>query len=63
MGAGQDREPDAVHVLLDRGRDDLLRSLVQTGVNHFETGIAKGAGDDLGAAVMAVQTRFSHQHS
>src|SRR6185369_17606627 len=63
VGTGQDREPDAVYVLLDSGRDDLLGGLVQTGVDDLETGVAKGAGDYLGAAIVAVQPRFSDQYA
>ncbi len=36
----EDRDPDGVRILLDRGLDDLLRGLVQTGVDHLHARIA-----------------------
>ena len=36
---GEDRDADGVGVLLDRGLDDLLRRLVQAGVDHFHAGV------------------------
>ena len=35
--AGEDRDADGVRVLLDRGLDDLLRRLVETGVDDLHT--------------------------
>ncbi len=57
---GEDRQADQVGVLLDRGLDDLLGRLVEAGVDHLVTGVAQGARDDLGAAVVAVETRLGH---
>jgi hypothetical protein len=57
---GQQREADAVGVLLQDGLGDLLRRLVQTGVDHFEAVIAQGPGDGLGATVVAIETGFRH---
>jgi hypothetical protein len=37
--AGQDRDADRVGVLLDRGLDDLLRRLVEAGVDDLHPGI------------------------
>ena len=62
MGAGQDREADTVHILLNGGRNNLLRSLVQPGVNDLETCVAEGTGDDLGTAVVTVQARLSNKY-
>ena len=56
MRAGEDREPDRVRVLLDRGLGDLLRRLMQAGVDHLHAGVPQGARDDLRAAVVAVQS-------
>ena len=55
VGAGEDREADRVGVLLDHRLGDLLRRLVQAGVDHLHAGVAQGAGDDLGAAVVPVE--------
>ena len=56
VGAGEHREADDVGVLLDRGLDDLLRRLVQPRVDDLHAGVAQGPRDDLGAAVVAVET-------
>ena len=53
--AGEHREADRVGVLLDRGLDDLLRRLVQAGVDDLHAGVAQGPGHDLGAAVVPVE--------
>src|SRR5712692_9496457 len=60
--AGEDREPDDVHIFLRCGRGYHLRGLAQTGVNHFHPGVAQRAGDNLSAAVVAVQPRLGNQH-
>ena len=61
MRPGQERQPDAVHVLLQGRRHNHLRRLVQSCVDDFEPGIAQGPCDDLGAAIVAVQADFSDQ--
>ena len=53
--ARQQRQPDGVCVLLDRGLHDLFRRLVQPGVDDLEPRIAQGAGYDFGAAIVAVE--------
>ena len=55
MGAGQDRQPDRVGVLLDRGGHDLLGRLVQAGVDDLHPGVPQHPGHHLGAAVMPVE--------
>ena len=60
VGAGEDREADRVGVLLDHGLGDLLGRLVQAGVDHLHAGVAQGAGDDLGAAIVAVEAGLGH---
>ena len=50
-------------VLLDRGLDDLLRRLVETGVDDLHPGVAKRPGDDLRAAIVTVKTRLRDHHS
>ena len=54
------REPDRVGVLLDRGLGDLLGRLVQARVDHLEPGVAQGARDHLGPAVVPVEARLRH---
>ena len=54
--AGEDREADAVGILLDRRLHDLLGRLEEPGVDHFHAGIAQRARDHLRAAVVAVET-------
>ena len=58
MRAGEDAQTDAVHIFLNGGFDNALRRLAQAGVEHFHAGIAESAGDDLGAAVVAVKAGF-----
>ena len=43
--------------------DDLLRRLAQAGVDHLHAGVAQRAGDDLGAAVVAVEPRLGNDDS
>ncbi len=59
--AGEDAEPDAVHIFLEGRVDDHLRRLAQAGVDDFHAGVAQRAGNDLGATVVAVEARFGHQ--
>ena len=56
MRAGEDRDPDRVGVLLDRGLDDLLGRLVQAGVDDLHPRVTQRACDDLGAPVVPVET-------
>src|SRR5262245_30514045 len=66
--AGEDRQADDVGVLLQRGRHDLLGCLAKAGIDDFHPGIAQRPGDDLGAAIMTIETglgnddaEFAHQ--
>ena len=61
MRAGQDREADDVDVLLLGGIGDHLRRLAQAGVDHLEALVAQPAGEDLGAAIVAVEARLGDQ--
>ena len=57
---GQQRKPHRVRVLLHRGADHLLGCLVEAGVDDLEAGVSQGAGDHLGASVVAIETRLGH---
>ena len=61
--AGQDGQADHIRVLLQRRGDDLLRRLAQAGVDHLHAGVAQRPGDDLGAAVVAVEARLGDDDS
>jgi len=61
--AGQDRDPDGVGVLLDRRLDDLLGSLMEAGVDHLHAGVSERAGDDLGPAIVPVETGLRDDHT
>ena len=63
MGAGKQRQPDGVGVLLDHGAHHLIRGLVQSGIDHLEARIPERSGDDLCAAVVPVQAGLGHDHS
>ena len=62
VGAGEHRQADGVGVLLDDGLDDLLRRLVQAGVDDLHAGVAQRARHDLGAAVVPVEARLGDDH-
>ena len=59
--AGEDREPDAVHVLGDRGGDDLLGRQPDALVDDLEAGVAGAYGDLLGAVGVPVETGLADQ--
>ena len=61
--AGEDRDANGVRVLLDRGLHDLLRGLVETRVDHLHSRVPQGAGDDLRAPVVPVQTRLGDHYT
>ena len=63
VGAREHRQPDGVDVLVDRGRRDRVGRLEQPGVDHLVAGVAQDAGDDLHAAVVAVEADLGHEHS
>ena len=63
MRAAEDRQADDVDVLLHRGRGDHLRRLVQAGVDDLHAGVAQRGGDDLGAAVVAVEAGLGDQNA
>ncbi len=54
--AGEDRDPDGVGVLLHGRLDDLLRRLVEAGVDDLHAGVAERPRDDLRAPVVSVET-------
>ena len=58
--AREDRQADRVGILGERGAHDLLRCLVQTGVDHLHAGVAEGAGHNLGAPIVTIQSGFGH---
>ena len=50
--------PMPADVLLDGRLDDLLRGLVEPRVDDLAPGVAQGAGDHLGAAIVAIEAGF-----
>ena len=56
MGAREHRQADGIDVLIDGRSGNGLRCLEEPGVDHLIAGIAQDAGDDLDAAVVAVET-------
>ena len=63
MRAGQDAQPDDVHVLLQRRFHNHARRLAYAGVDHFHAGVPQRARDYLRAAVVSVQAGLGYQHS
>ena len=61
--AGEDAEADDVDVLLQRGGDDHLGRLAQAGVDDLHAGIAQRAGNDFGAAIVAVEAWLGNKYS
>jgi len=51
----QQGQPQRVGILLDHRGGDLLRRLVQAGVDDLETVVPKGPRDHLGAPIVAVE--------
>jgi len=63
VGAGEDGEADDVDVFLGGGGGDHLGGLAKASVDDLHAGVAEGAGDDLGAAVVAVEAGLGNQHA
>src|SRR5580700_2547498 len=63
MRAGKNRQANDLNIFLQRRAHNHLRSLPQPGVNHFHAGIAQGARNHFGAAIVPVEPRFGHQHA
>src|SRR6478609_1593283 len=63
VGAGEQRQADRVGVLLEDGLGDLLRRLVQAGVDDLEPAVAQRPGDDLGAPIVTVEAGFRDDDS
>jgi hypothetical protein len=61
--AGEDGEADDVNVLLDGGGGNHFGRLAEAGVDYLHACVAQGAGDDFGAAVVAIQARLGNQNS
>ena len=59
----QDAQADDGHVFLDRDRRDVLDALPDAGVDDLESGVAQCARDDLGAAVVPVETGLGDQNT
>src|SRR3954454_23086397 len=57
----EDRQPDAVHVLGDRGGHDLLRGQPDPLVDNLEPGVTGPHGDLLGAVRVPVEARLPHE--
>ncbi len=63
MRPRENRHPDDVGVLLQRGADDLLGRLPEAGVDHFHARVPQRARDDLGAAIVAIESWFGDDYS
>ena len=63
MRARQQREPDAIRILLEDGLGDLFGSLMQPGVDDLEPMVPESSGDGLGTAIMTVKARLRNDDS
>jgi len=61
--SGQDRQPDNVDVLLQRGLGDHCGRLPQPCIDDLHTGIAKRPRHDFGSSIVAIQAGFGNQHA
>ena len=61
VGAGEDGDADHIYVLVNGSGDDLRGGAVQPRVDHLKTGVPKATGDDLRAAIMAIEAGFGDQ--
>jgi hypothetical protein len=59
----QAAQPHDIDILLDGCRGDLRRLLPQTCIDNLDTRIAQGEGENLGAAVVAIQTGLGNQNA
>ena len=60
---GQDAQPDDPNVFLHRHPGDHVRLLADAEVDHLETGVAQGAGDQFGAAIVTVEPGLAEQYA
>src|SRR5436190_22548446 len=63
MGTGEHRKSNDIDVLLKRRAHDLFRCLSEARIDHFKSGIAESACDDLRTTVMAVEAGFCNEYS
>lgn len=63
MSTRQQRESDCIDIFLQSGLCNLLRGLVQTRVNDFESMISKGTGNGFCTTVVTVKPWFSYNNS
>ena len=63
VGAGEQRQPDGVGVLLHGRLGDLLGRLVQPGVDDLEAVVPQRPGDGLGPPVVPVEAGLGHDDS
>ena len=61
MGTRKRGETYRGHILVDGGGSDLLGRLMKSRIDHLEASIAQGAGDHLGAAVVAIESWLGDQ--
>ena len=61
--SGQDADANDVHVFLGGGSGNLIGGYAHPQVHDLHASVAEGAGDDLDAAVVAVQTKFGEQNA
>ena len=63
VSAAQKAQAQPVGVLVGHGADDRLGRLPEPGVDDFHAGVAEAAGDDLDAAVVAVEADLGQNNA
>ena len=60
MRTGEDRKGYGVHIFLDGGAHDHLWRLVESRVDHLESGIPEGPSDDLRSSIVSIEPDLPH---
>jgi hypothetical protein len=61
VGAGEDRYPDDVDILVDGDARHLLRGEMEAAVHHLHASIAQGPRHDAGTAVVSIEADLGDQ--
>ena len=60
MRTGKDAHRNNINVLIGSRLSNLLRSLAEARVDDLKTGVAQSARNNLGTAIMTIQTGLSN---
>ena len=63
MGTGEKGEAEGIGVFLENGLHHLVGRLVEAGVDDLKTGVPEGTSNDLGTAVVTVESRLGYYYA